>query len=70
MRVHLGAIPSSPDFEAVTPWKSLREPTPWLAQLIALPIGVVAGLVVTALWFAFTPLRDVTPTTSMPAVLI
>jgi hypothetical protein len=62
MRFHLGTIPDSPDFVPDASWLSLREPSPWLAQLIALPIGVVAAVV--------TPLRDVKPTLSMPGLLL
>ena len=58
MRFHLGAVPTSPDFAPDVSWKPLREPSPWLAQFIALPIGVVTAALVAVLWFAITPLRD------------
>jgi hypothetical protein len=71
MRFHLGAIPSSPDFVPDAPWRSLRQPSsPWLENLLALPIGVVAAAVVAALWFLVTPLRDITPAMSLPAFLL
>src|SRR6266516_4841603 len=70
MRFHLGAIPSSPDFVPDTSWKSLREPIPWLAQFIALPIGVVAAALVGVLWFTMTPLRIAAPKVPLPAFLL
>jgi len=70
MRFHLGAIPSSPDFVPDASWRSLREPSPWLANLLALPIGVVAAVIVAVLWFLATPLRDITPAMSLPAFLL
>jgi len=70
MRLHFGAIPSSPDFTPDTLWKSLREPSPWLAQLVALPIGIIAAVVVAVLWFAITPLKDIPPTMPLFAFLV
>ena len=70
MRFHLGAIPSSPDFVPDASWRSLRQPSPWLEKLLVLAIGVVAAVVVAALWFLVTPLRDVTPAVSLPAFLL
>ncbi len=71
MRFHLGAIPSSPDFVPDASWRSLRQPpSPWLRNLLALPIGVVAAVVVAVLWFLVTPLRDITPAMSLPTLLL
>src|SRR5688500_731650 len=71
MRFHLGAIPSSPDFVPDAPWRPLRQPSSlWMEQLLALPIGVLAAVTVAALWFLVTPLRDITPATSLPAFLL
>ena len=71
MRFHLGAIPSSPDFVPDAPWRSLRQaPSPWMENLLALPIGVVAAVIVAALWFLLTPLRDIMPAMSLPAFLL
>ena len=71
MRFHLGAIPSSPDFVPDASWRSLRQPpSPWLENLLALPIGVVAAVTVAALWFLVTPLRDIAPAMSLPAFLL
>src|SRR5688572_8558832 len=71
MRFHLGAIPSSPDFVPDAPWRSLPQPpSPWMENLLALPIGVVAAVTVAALWFLVTPLRDITPAMSLPAFLL
>ena len=71
MRFHLGAIPSSPDFVPGAPWKALRQPpAPWIENLLALPIGVVAAVTVAALWFFVTPLRDITPKMSLLTFLL
>ncbi|MGD0087339.1 MAG: DUF3267 domain-containing protein [Verrucomicrobiota bacterium] len=68
MRLHLGAIPNSPDFVPDGTWKPMRELSPWLAQLIALPIGIAAMLLLTVLWFWLTPLRDAVSAVSPPAL--
>lgn len=71
MRFHLGAVPKSSDFTPdASSWTPLSEPSPWLAQLIALPIGAIAVFLVTMLWFLITPLRDITPTVSLAAFLL
>ena len=71
MRLHLGPIPSSPDFVPDAPWRSLRQaPAPGIENLLALPIGVVAAVTVAALWYLVTPLRDITPAMSLPAFLL
>lgn len=71
MRLHFGAIPSSPDFVPVAPWKQLRQPpSPWIENLLALPIGVIAAVTVATLWFLVTPLRGITPAMSLPVLLL
>jgi len=70
MRVHFGPIPSSADFTPDALWKPLRAPSPRMEKLVFLPIGIVAAVVVAVLWFAITPLQDVTPTMSLPAFLV
>ena len=57
MRFHLGAIPESPDFRPDDSWKPLRELTPWMSQLIALPLGFVVCVAIGAAWVLFTPLE-------------
>ena len=70
MRFHLGAKPSSPDFVPDPSWRLLRAPPPRLRNLLALPVGIVAAVVVAVLWFLVTPLRDITPAMSLPAFLL
>jgi hypothetical protein len=41
-----------------------------LEHLLALPVGVVAGAVVTVLWFLITPLSDIMPAVSLPTFLL
>jgi len=69
MRFHLGPIPSSPDFVPDASWRSLRAPPPWLGGLLALPIGVVAAVVVVMLWLLVMPLRDIASAVSLPVLL-
>jgi hypothetical protein len=70
MPLHLGAIPSAPDFVPDAAWRSLRQLSPWLEKLLLLPIGVAAAVVVAVLWFLVTPLREITPAMSLPAFLL
>jgi hypothetical protein len=70
MRFHFGAIPGSPEFVPDASWRSLRQPSPWLGNLLALPIGAVAAVVVTVLWFLVTPLRELSPAMSPPTFLL
>lgn len=59
MRFHLGAIPETPEFLPDSSWRPLREPTPWVMQFLALPLGIVACIAVGVLWLFLTPLRDI-----------
>jgi len=56
MQFHLGGIPDARDFVPDESWKPLREPGPWLMQLLALPIGFGAFAAIGFLWFWTTPL--------------
>jgi hypothetical protein len=58
MRFHVGAIPETQGFSPDASWKPLREPTPWVMQLFALPLGIAVCVAVGALWFLLTPLRE------------
>lgn len=69
MRFCLGPIPASPDFVLDGSWKPLREPTPWLLQLMALPIACVLAAVFAWLWVACTPVCDFSIEVS-PAVAV
>jgi len=71
MRFHLGAIPNSPDFVPDASWRPLRPASaPWIENVLALPIGVVAAAIVAVLWFVLTPLSDITPPMSVPTFLL
>jgi len=72
MRLHIGAIPIPADFRPDASWKALRQPSPWMALLVAFPIGIVAAGVVAVLWLAMTPLHihDVTSTLSLRGFLV
>lgn len=56
MRFRLGAIPESPDFTPDQTWRPLREPSPWLMQLLAIPLGIVSFAGIGLLWLRATPL--------------
>lgn len=57
MRFHLGQIPASEDFIPDEKWRPMREPSPWMAQLVALPIGIAVFLVFIVLWLRLTDLE-------------
>lgn len=46
------------------------EPSPWMGQLIALPIGIVLAGVLAFLWFLITPLRNGFRLLSLPEFLL
>jgi hypothetical protein len=62
MRFHVGAIPLNPDFHPGEGWTPLKEPTPWMFQLLAMPVAFLNAGVFGYLWCALTPLLK----TSMP----
>jgi hypothetical protein len=64
MRFHFGPIPETPDFVPAPPWRPMKEPTPWLMQLLAVPVAVLSGGLIGALWFWLTPLKSALSTTS------
>src|SRR4029453_15412543 len=70
MRFHFGAVPSSPDFEPDVSWKSLREPSPWLAQFIALSVCVFAAALVGFLLLVIPPLQKAMPTGTLSAFVL
>ena len=57
MRFNFGGIPESKDFVPDETWRPLREPNPWVMQLLAIPLGIVAFITVGALWFYATDLK-------------
>ena len=56
MRLKIGAIPETPDTSPDVLWRPLREPTPIILQLWALPLGILAAVLVGIFWVYFTPL--------------
>ncbi len=70
MRFHVGAIPATPDFSPDESWKPLREPTPWIMQSIACPIGFGVAGAVAVLWFTLTPLEFPTEVLSVTEFLL
>ena len=61
MRLHLGPIPDSPGFAPDGSWQLMREPSPWVMQVLALPVGIVLSIALTVLWFSLTPLGQAPP---------
>lgn len=58
MKLNIGAIPETPATSMDGLWRQLREPTPVILQLWALPLGVIAAVLVGICWVSFTPLLD------------
>jgi hypothetical protein len=56
MRLHIGEIPDSPDFVPDDSWTLMVEPTPWIMQLLSLPVGLTLALALGVLWMTLTPL--------------
>lgn len=57
-RFHLGKVPSDPRFDPdAQGWTPLKEPNPWLAQLLAMPFIGVMIVLLALLWFTLTPVR-------------
>jgi hypothetical protein len=61
MRFHIGEIPDSPDFVPDARWRRMPEPTPWLMQVFALPLGLALALMLGVLWMTLTPLAQAPP---------
>jgi hypothetical protein len=70
MRLHVGPIPESPDFIPDDSWKALREPSPWMFQLLALPIGLAVAALFVFLWLLLTPVGDLEPSASLGMFLL
>ncbi len=73
MRFHLGAIPETSDFSPDAAWRSLREPTPWVMQFLALPVGIVVCIAVGAGWLYLAPFRELpfdSPSLLLGAMLV
>jgi hypothetical protein len=58
MHLHIGEIPDSPDFVPDDSWTLLEEATPWVMQVLSLPVGLALALALGALWMTVTPLGD------------
>jgi hypothetical protein len=56
MKFHFGAIPTLP----LPGWRKVRGPGPLLAQCYSLPIGLLAGGLVLALWLWRVPFYEMT----------
>jgi hypothetical protein len=56
MRLHIGEIPNSPDFVPDESWTPVVEPTPWVMQVLSLPLGLVLAFALGVLWVTLTPL--------------
>jgi hypothetical protein len=61
MRLQIGEIPDSPNFVPDASWTPVREPTPWVMQLLSVPIGLAFALALGVLWMTITPLRHGPP---------
>lgn len=56
MRFHFGAVPLDPEFDPQQQgWRSIREPGPWVMQLLALPVSVLLLVVSAGLLYLVLP---------------
>lgn len=56
MRFHYGAVPEDPDFSPEAEgWLAIREPGPWMLQLMALPVAVILLLLSAGLLYLVFP---------------
>jgi len=59
MNFVLGKIPDNSDFDPASErWTAIKEPSPWLMQLIALPIAVLSVFLMWKGWYVFTPIHN------------
>jgi hypothetical protein len=55
MRFYIGQPPPTPDFAPQKEgWTALKEPSPWLLQLIATPVGMLTGFLLALGWSALS----------------
>ncbi len=52
MRFHIGKPPATPDFSPQVggEWTPLKEPSPWVLNIIATPIGIGTAILLAAAW--------------------
>jgi len=56
MNIVLGRIPENPDFDPPSQgWTAIKEPSPWYAQLMAFPIGLIITVLLGILWYTAAP---------------
>jgi len=62
MRFHIGPPPPHPNFAPEQEgWKPIREPGPWLLQLLALPISIASAVIFMLAWWFLLRGRIGTP---------
>jgi Putative zincin peptidase len=70
MRFKLGAPPESPDFQPEAEgWTLLRQPNPFVLQVVAVPVAALVAGVLGAAWYFLTPLAA-TPVTFAPRQIL
>lgn len=58
MKLQIGPVPASTDFNPDSSWKPMQEPTPLSIQLFATPVGVILFIAIGTLWMFLTPVKD------------
>jgi len=59
MRVHFGRIPENAAFlPGRDEWRPIKEPSPWMAQLLALPVAIITAIVLVVAWNLIVPTQD------------
>ncbi|MDQ7029945.1 MAG: DUF3267 domain-containing protein [Ardenticatenia bacterium] len=58
MRFHVGPVPEEPDVQPEKPWSPIREPSPGLFQIVAIPVAVLVAFVLARIWWSL-PISDI-----------
>ena len=59
MKFIFGGIPDNSDFNPESEnWTAIKEPSPWIAQLIGIPVAFLAIILLVIFWYFFAPVRN------------
>lgn len=62
MRFYFGAPPGADDFEPeATGWRPIKEPSPWVMQFFALPLGILVAVGLGAAWVGLATVDELFP---------
>lgn len=71
MRLHFGKVPEDVSFDPMQGgWIPLKEPqSVWFAQLLSLPLAIIATFVVGVLWWLINPVKSISLTIDLWVLL-